>query len=67
MVHRVNAAWDAGQRLGSQAANPVNSHKILNSSTPPSPKVRLNLPPALSYYAASTAIPAGAKILEIKQ
>ena len=41
--------------VGSQAPNPVNSHKILNTYATRELALRLSDPPALSYYAASAA------------
>ena len=40
--------------VGSQAPNPVNSNNILNTPNVSSCQVRLDFPPAPSYYAASS-------------
>lgn len=57
-MRRINIAFESNKRLGSQAPNPVNSHKILNTHRAPSCQVLLSYPPARSYYAASIAISA---------
>ena len=53
-----NIAVRTNNPLGSQAPNPVNSHKILNTLAKEA-VLRLSYPPPRSYYAASAAaIPA---------
>jgi gamma-glutamylputrescine oxidase len=55
-VHRVILAGDPWNPVRSQAPNPVNSHNILNTPNPSSCQVRLDFPPAPSYYAASSPV-----------
>jgi gamma-glutamylputrescine oxidase len=55
-VLRSNIAFSLKTSVGSQAPNPVNSHKILNTFTKNS--MRLPFPAAPSYYAASGSWPA---------
>jgi gamma-glutamylputrescine oxidase len=58
LVHCVNVALGSNNPVGSQAFNPVNSNKILNTQDRASCQVHLNYPPAASYYAASSAMQA---------
>ena len=52
-MRRTNIAFAWKTSVGSQAPNPVNRHKILNTLV-----MRLSFPPARSYYALSDAPPA---------
>lgn len=54
-----NIALWCENSLGSQAPNPVNSNKILNTQPTLICQVHLNDPPAPSYYAASATAPQG--------
>src|ERR1035441_8909895 len=57
-MHCVNVALGSHNPVGSQAFNPVNSNRILNTQDRASCQVHLNYPPAASYYAASSAMQA---------
>jgi len=53
-MHCVNVALRSNNPVGSQALNPVNSNKILNTRDAASCQVHLNYPSAASYYASTS-------------